>query len=700
MLMNGYRSNSDMDQNDLQVRRAQTLPSAAAAEGELNRYPDPAQALDILPEEQRDVWHNKLRSARGAGRVDVLLDLGRALQYIDPHAALAQLRRARQLLADGSKAAARGTRSLRRHLAQEARGLRLQGAIEGQLGRSESAQALLEQARDQYQVAKDVEGEVRALLELADLQQGDVNDDEVLVLLERCRDISEAQGQSENLAGALCLLAKSRVKAGKFDEALDIYRRSLELNEKAGHHHGTAQTYEGRAYLFWCRGDYSAALEAYRKSLSIKEALGYRAGLSGILNSVGVMLQLLGDHGAAQDHYYRALHISEDLDLRAGIAISLRNLGVSDTELNENEKALGHMQRSLAINEALGNRSEQVRISNNIGNVHKALENFSESIEWYRRCLELAESIQDTRGAALALGNIGQTFVKQGEYRQGEPYLKRGLALFEELNEPWGIAIALVTLGHLYFESKQAQAALKVLHRAVDLASEVNASELLSRAHHLIAEVYNLSGDHAAAFRHYRSFHELYKKMYSEESDKRVRNLQIRHDLAQREKEAEIIRLRNAELAAKVESQQKELTAKALYLSQKNDLLLNLKKELKALSGHTVRNDRQALNSVVDNIDSTLNDEQGWDVFEAQFQSVHPDFVHTLTTMYPRLTPTEVKVCALIMLKLSSKESARILNISGRSVGEYRYRIRKKLGLDGEENLTNFLARLSAQDAG
>ena len=50
-------------------------------------------------------------------------------------------------------------------------------------------------------------------------------------------------------------------------------------------------------------------------------------------------------------------------------------------------------------------------------------------------------------------------------------------------------------------------------------------------------------------------------------------------------------------------------------------------------------------------------------------------------------------MCAYLKMDLSSKEIAPLLNITVRSVEMTRYRIRKKLGLSREDNLTEFLQK-------
>ncbi len=55
------------------------------------------------------------------------------------------------------------------------------------------------------------------------------------------------------------------------------------------------------------------------------------------------------------------------------------------------------------------------------------------------------------------------------------------------------------------------------------------------------------------------------------------------------------------------------------------------------------------------------------------------------------MSKTELQVCALLRLNLSSKDIARLTNLNITSVEMTRHHIRKKLKLEQGENLTAFL---------
>ena len=58
------------------------------------------------------------------------------------------------------------------------------------------------------------------------------------------------------------------------------------------------------------------------------------------------------------------------------------------------------------------------------------------------------------------------------------------------------------------------------------------------------------------------------------------------------------------------------------------------------------------------------------------------------------MASTELKICALLKANLATKDIANLLYLSERTVENHRYRIRKKMGLGVDANLTLYLAGL------
>lgn len=156
------------------------------------------------------------------------------------------------------------------------------------------------------------------------------------------------------------------------------------------------------------------------------------------------------------------------------------------------------------------------------------------------------------------------------------------------------------------------------------------------------------------------------------------------------EKAAELARQRteaeHEKLLLEVNNQSRELSNAAFNLIRKNEVLQGLKDDLQDL-----KNDPAAVRKIIRHIDEHIESDHDWAIFEESFNRVHDDFFKRLMHDFPELTPGDLRLAAYLKMNLSSKEIAPLLNISVRGVENKRYRLRKKLGLSEEANLTEFI---------
>jgi DNA-binding CsgD family transcriptional regulator len=72
---------------------------------------------------------------------------------------------------------------------------------------------------------------------------------------------------------------------------------------------------------------------------------------------------------------------------------------------------------------------------------------------------------------------------------------------------------------------------------------------------------------------------------------------------------------------------------------------------------------------------------------------VYDDFLKRLGEEFPNLSLSDKRMCAYLRMGLNTKDISPLLGMTVRSVEMTRYRLRRKLGLSREHNLTDFLQR-------
>ena len=155
---------------------------------------------------------------------------------------------------------------------------------------------------------------------------------------------------------------------------------------------------------------------------------------------------------------------------------------------------------------------------------------------------------------------------------------------------------------------------------------------------------------------------------------------------------AEISKQKEIYLTREMNLKEKELANSTMLVIQKNNFLTKLQSDLinvNSISGKDVV--KNNINTLIIRIGKEIDSEKQWKVFNTHIEQVYEDLFKKLIENYPDLTPRELNLCAYLRMNISSKEIATLMNISARGVEISRYRIRKKLHLDREANLTEFM---------
>jgi DNA-binding CsgD family transcriptional regulator len=156
-----------------------------------------------------------------------------------------------------------------------------------------------------------------------------------------------------------------------------------------------------------------------------------------------------------------------------------------------------------------------------------------------------------------------------------------------------------------------------------------------------------------------------------------------------------IAQIKNEQLQADLESKSRELASSAMNIVYKNELLQKLRTEMDGLKDSNGKKlSAEQLRHIQKVIDEGMTDERDWNLFETSFNGAHEDFFKKLKVDHPDLVPNDLKLCAYLRMNMSSKEIASLLNITLRGVEIRRYRLRKKLDLPHDKNLTEFLIEL------
>nr|WKN36889.1 tetratricopeptide repeat protein [Tunicatimonas sp. TK19036] len=430
---------------------------------------------------------------------------------------------------------------------------------------------------------------------------------------------------------------------------------------------------------------YDEALEYYNESSQIFKRLAVVWLEVHAASNIGELYQDQGEYSLAQQYYERALILSDSIDYNYEKGTAYLNLGRLFLVMSTPEKALAYCKQALPIQESEGDRYGQSTTYYTLGKIQQALGSYRQANGYLLQALDLAQKINSKeilKDVYLALKQVAEA---NGQFKQAYAYfetytdLQDSLLNAEKLRE-------IVRLENRYALAQKDQ----------ELLLQQQSLTLMQQEAHMQAWLRNglLLGLAAVLFIGYLvvSRQRLKIKKNQEVLTKNRQIFTTQQALAQAE--VENAQLKQQELLQQLEYKNKELTSYTINFIQKNELMEELQTGIQQLKRHSKAEVRQQLNTLSRLVDQNLHIDREWEDFKRHFEEVHKDFFTHLKSRCPELSANELKLCALLKLNMSMKEMAGVLGISPDSVKTARYRLRKKLGLDREEGLVDYILHI------
>ena len=170
--------------------------------------------------------------------------------------------------------------------------------------------------------------------------------------------------------------------------------------------------------------------------------------------------------------------------------------------------------------------------------------------------------------------------------------------------------------------------------------------------------------------------------------------------LEMEQKEKEVIKLRNEKLEAELGFKDKELANLTMNIIQRGEVLHKIKDSItQTMNRMEDKEVQQNFRQVIRLIRSAERVNDDWEKFNAHIHHANEKFFLRLKQKHPDLTVNELKLCALLRMNLLSKEIAQLMHVTVKAVEVSRYRLRKKLKIDSEVNLYDYLIQYTIGDA-
>jgi serine phosphatase RsbU (regulator of sigma subunit) len=319
----------------------------------------------------------------------------------------------------------------------------------------------------------------------------------------------------------------------------------------------------------------------------------------------------------ALDFALKARELSANIDYKSGVAYSFRCSGAAYSLVSQFQIGLADLQKAFVLFFELGNKQAIATTLRNIGNIYKALNQIEKSLEHYYNALRFAKEVDDQQGVAYIYGYIGDAKFMLQNYDMALDFMYRAIEIHSERGDDFGLANSYIILGNIYLATDQHQKAFGYILQAINKSNKINhlrgiadansslgnfyrdqknyakalyqhqiamsaATEmgeklLISGIYKNISETYKASGNFEKALETYTRYDEVKSIVQNANNEITVRTLQAQFELEQSEKEKEIYKFKNIELANAnklIESKNKDITDSIKYAKHIQEAIL------------------------------------------------------------------------------------------------------------------------------
>ncbi|GAA4848052.1 hypothetical protein GCM10023331_35960 [Algivirga pacifica] len=491
-------------------------------------------------------------------------------------------------------------------------------------------------------------------------------------------------------------------------EAEQCILRSIQLLKASGNQEELSKALHTYGMLQLNKGQYATATKQLLKVMEIVQHLPDSVRrLAQLNNTLGTMHERIKDYTTAYQYLDKArtyalqLHGPPQDSLLCKIYL---NMGSAYDGMKLRKEAIHHTQKALSIAQRLPYAEIEAKAANNLGNQYLITGDLERALAQHQAALTLKKKLGDHSSLPLTYISLGENYRQRKDYQKALSYFNEGLLCAQKYKAPYPLLHAHFYLFRLYQEMGDANKALEhhILYKKY--TDQIQGNENTQKINLLIEQ-------------HELKKQQLFMQLEQEERNNGILILSVLFILSsltigflfilQKAKTREIalekerailehsqLQLNHEKLEQELHFKKKELTANVMHLLQKNELINKISSDLLSTQKNMRKEDQKAIRQIAMELQSSLNDEM-WQEFEAHFQSVHGDFYERLQAQFPNLTPNERKICAFLRLNMSSKDIAAITHRSPKSIDMARFRLRKKLGLNNEDqDLNSFIASL------
>lgn len=508
-------------------------------------------------------------------------------------------------------------------------------------------------------------------------------------------------------AGSLLNLSVGYKNKGMFDEALNTLEKALEINQRIKNNVGIAMNYGEMASVYNTKAEYDKSVKYLLQAIDILKKEKNKDRLPPLQQRLGNTYLALENFPFAIDLYKESLAAFKEKGEMKNYYLTLSNIAEAYIHTDNLKAAIAALRESLIGIEEFGDKALLGITRAKMGHVEELLGNHAKAVANYETGVNLLSASGNNRVIRIA-GEYIDILCKHKEYKKALTVIKQvdALKMFEAANSE-DQALYKKAVGDAYSGTDNTDAAISAYQKTIALKDSIAHTDRekaiqevqakfqtqLQREQNLTLDANNkileatlwlyIIGGIALLALGFLSLRGYWLKNRLQKEQ--LKNLGAEKEMITQQHLHEQ-ELTNAQKDI-IDEKQRELTSTALRMANFQDSLNQIID--KCNSGEISR-----VTDLKKELQLLSKQEDYWKQFETRFNHLHPEFGTSLQNRFEKLTKNDIEFCSLLKLNLSNKEIASLLQISHESVITKKYRIKKKMEIQDDNEFERMLLKM------
>lgn len=485
-------------------------------------------------------------------------------------------------------------------------------------------------------------------------------------------------------------LGNTMIRTGEHADALILFEGALQSmngDQRNVFSEEVMMLYNNTAGVYYYLGDYQRAIDGFTEAMGFANINRDSVNEAKCLQNLGACFQSLEKYDIAEDYFQKSLTLK--ILLQDSITIPSTYLSLSTLVMRkrkDSEQAFQYIDEAEKICRQLGDQVQLGNVLYSRATIYMDLEDWERTEEELNRAYFVAKETNAQLLKGTILSVLGNCRVNTGDYIGARNVLEKSLEIAKGAGLLDNQEYIYFWLSQAHEKEGDAEAALETFKEYESVKDSLRKTETETISTRMETRF------KVKQFREETALAQLEKEEALSDRNKIIlfSSLFIGLLILVGWRETRLQRQRKLLLEAKLELNQKELSAGkqrlkayADSLREKNALIDDLETRMRSEPTEAIAFDELLQMKILTDDD--------WKQFQILFSQVYPNFITRLRRLYPQMTMGEQRLILLLKLNMTNKEIADIIGVSGQAVKVARHRLRKKVGLDKETSLQDFV---------